>query len=133
MFRYYSTQRPVMPGGFPNKESVKKIENFESRIFCEEIGRPAWGYIEYNLPLLPSEASRYELIAAKTGCETFDNVERYMEMHDFLAADKRKVRNFLKSTRATDATITRTEILYRECGVIGRISRTQLGIQDNFK
>lgn len=39
--RYYSTQRPVMPGGFPKKPAVEKIENFDTKTFCEEIGRPS--------------------------------------------------------------------------------------------
>ena len=59
--RYYSTQRPVMPGGFPKKASVKKIENFDTKTFCEEIGREAWVFIEYREPLTKEEADAYEL------------------------------------------------------------------------
>lgn len=60
--RYYSTQRPVMPGGFPKKEAVAKIENFDTKTFCEEIGREAWGFIEYQEPLTKEQAVAYELI-----------------------------------------------------------------------
>ena len=42
MFRYYSIMRPVLPGGFPKKELVEKIENFDTKTFCKEIGREAW-------------------------------------------------------------------------------------------
>ena len=59
--RYYSTQRPVMPGGFPKKAAVEKIENFDTKTFCEEIGREAWGFIEYREPLTKEEADAYEL------------------------------------------------------------------------
>lgn len=38
--RYYSTQRPVMPGSFP-KEGVQEIHNFDSRTYVPEIGREA--------------------------------------------------------------------------------------------
>lgn len=62
--RYYSIQRPVMPGGFPKKAAVEKIENFDTKTFCEEIGREAWGYIEYEEPLAEGEADAYELTRA---------------------------------------------------------------------
>lgn len=60
MFRYYSTQRPVLPGGFPKNAYVERIENFDTKIFCEEIGREAWGYIEYQVELTKEEADAYE-------------------------------------------------------------------------
>lgn len=61
MVRYYSTMRPVMPGGFPKSRDAVKVENFDTRIFCEEIGRDAWGYIEYSEALTKEEADAYEL------------------------------------------------------------------------
>jgi len=61
MVRYYSTQRPVLPGGFPKKVEVERIENFDTKTFCEEIGREAWGYIEYSTALTTEEAGAYEL------------------------------------------------------------------------
>ncbi|WP_320973317.1 hypothetical protein [Enterocloster bolteae] len=61
MFRYYSTMRPVQPGGYPNRESVEEIHNFDTKTFCEEIGREAWGYIDYNEALTKEEAEDYEL------------------------------------------------------------------------
>lgn len=62
MFRYYSTMRPVLPGSFPKKALVEKIENFDTKTFCEEIGRDAWGYIEYREALTKEEADAYELV-----------------------------------------------------------------------
>jgi len=61
MVKYYSTQRPVLPGSFPRKNEAERIENFDTKIFCEEIGREAWGYIEYSTALTKEEADAYEL------------------------------------------------------------------------
>lgn len=59
--KYYSTQRPVMPGSFPKKEAVERIENFDTKTFCEQIGQDAWGFIEYKEPLTKEGADAYEL------------------------------------------------------------------------
>ena len=58
--RYYSTQRPIMPGSYPKPAGnpVVEIRNFG------EIGREAWGYIEYEQALFPGQAQSYELILA---------------------------------------------------------------------
>lgn len=69
MVKYYSTMRPVMPGGFPKKEAVERIQNFDTKTFCEEVGREAWGFIEYREPLTKEEADAYELTLA--GMKTF--------------------------------------------------------------
>lgn len=62
--RYYSTQRPVMPGSYPRSYSVKEIHNFEQKTFCEEIGREAWGYIEFEVSIPEDEATHWELTMA---------------------------------------------------------------------
>lgn len=64
-FRYYSTQRPIAPGTFPKPygNQVVKINNFQQgRVFVPEIGRDAWGYVEYENPLSTVMASNFELI-----------------------------------------------------------------------
>lgn len=62
--KYYSTQRPVVPGGYPKPQDnpIKMIYNFDSREHCPEIGRRAWGYIEYERSLPVELAEEYELI-----------------------------------------------------------------------
>ena len=62
--RYYSTQRPVAPGTFPKPKGnrVLEIHNFDKRIYREEAGRNAWGYIDYEKPLSEKEATDYELV-----------------------------------------------------------------------
>lgn len=67
--RYYSTQRPVMPGSFPGGYAVDEIVNFDQRTFCEEIGREAWGYIDFAVPLPEGEAKKWELV--QEGLRTF--------------------------------------------------------------
>lgn len=69
--RYYSTQRPITPGSFPKPmaNEVKEIHNFEEKTYCEEIGREAWGYIEYAQALAPEQASCCELTPAKKVAE----------------------------------------------------------------
>lgn len=53
MYRYYLTQRPAMPGSFPRPmhNYPKEVHNFDKRTFCEEIGREAWAYVEYEKPV----------------------------------------------------------------------------------
>lgn len=60
--RYYSTQRPVGPGTFPKEQKVIEVVNFDRRTFCEEIGRPAWGYPEYEAEISRKGAEDYELV-----------------------------------------------------------------------
>ena len=64
--RYYSTQRPVTPGAFPGPggNKIVEIHNYDSKTYCEELGREVWGYIDYEQPLTPEKAASYELIPA---------------------------------------------------------------------
>lgn len=45
-YKYYSTERPVMPGSFPKPQgnTVLNIENFNDRSYVGKIGREAWGF-----------------------------------------------------------------------------------------
>lgn len=71
--RYYSIMRPVMPGSYPKKAAAQEIENFDEKTFCEEIGREAWGYIDYSEELTESEAADCELVPAKENKEEITN------------------------------------------------------------
>ena len=66
-YRYYSTQRPIMPGSYPKNRYVKVLEihNFNQKEFVQEIGQEAWGYIEYDKPLGYFAVADYELVAVK--------------------------------------------------------------------
>lgn len=61
--RYYSTQRPVGPGTFPKPKDNRVLDlwNFDKPIFCEQVGREAWGYINYEKPLTQQQTASYEL------------------------------------------------------------------------
>lgn len=60
--RYYSTQRPLGPGTYPRQNGGETITIFVSPVYCEEIGRETWGYIDYKEPITPEQAACYELI-----------------------------------------------------------------------
>ncbi len=68
MERYYSTQRPVAPGTYPKPEHnrIGEIVNFDSKTYCPEIEREAWGYIEYEYPLSDGVVADYELATENT-------------------------------------------------------------------
>lgn len=59
--RYYSTQRPLTPGAFPTERAMV-VENYGEKIYVENIGRGAWGHVEYPESLDPKVAEVYELI-----------------------------------------------------------------------
>ena len=61
--KYYSTQRPLMPGCCP-RAGVQEVVNFDDKKFCKEIGCEAWGFVEYNRELTQDEVDDYELTPA---------------------------------------------------------------------
>lgn len=61
--KYYSVTRPILPGGYPREANVLKIQNFETPVMCQNLGRTVWGIIEFNVALSLEEAAAYELIA----------------------------------------------------------------------
>ena len=62
--KYYSIERPVEPWSYPEPKDnpVKEIWNFNGPIFCEQIGRQAWGYVVYEKPLNEDAAYAYDLM-----------------------------------------------------------------------
>lgn len=61
VYRYYSILRPVGPGTFPKKGTVR-IHNFDKREYINRIDHAAWGYIEYDEKLTEKEARDYDLV-----------------------------------------------------------------------
>lgn len=77
-YRYYSTQRPLGPGTHPRQDGTENVVNFfAGKVFCEEIGREAWGYIEYTEPLTEKESRDYELTPAGAGPATGRVIEGF--------------------------------------------------------
>lgn len=66
MFKYYSTQRPIEPGSFPNRPDNRaaNIVNYDERRHVENSSFQAWGELTYESPLSQEEVSAYELRAA---------------------------------------------------------------------
>lgn len=129
---YYSTQRPITLGTFPNQKGnrIIRIKNFDSRTYVDAIGREAWGQIEYDKPLPRKLADSYELAAEN---ETFSNVEDYMEKHEFSFADKEKVRKVLKDAEAAAAVLTQKALRFANpSGEIQMVTRADLGIAKNM-
>lgn len=62
MYKYYSAMRPIVPGGYPKTEPVRKVINFDAKQLIPSIGERVWGYIEYEHPLTAEDAAEYELI-----------------------------------------------------------------------
>lgn len=62
LYRYYCPMRPVAPGTVPIKHEITDYENFVDRQYIPEIGREAWGWVEYSEPLPDTEIAEYELI-----------------------------------------------------------------------
>lgn len=78
--KYFSTQRPLTPGAFPNHlHHPVNLVNFDQKVFREEIGREAWGYVEYAEPLDPDTVRNYELTPApiKTKTLHFHGIDQW--------------------------------------------------------
>lgn len=91
--KYYSTQRPVVPGSFPKPQGNKVLDivNFDDRMAVPEIGgRPAWGYVEYEKPLSPELEKSYELVAEQMK-------SNFLAIKDLLAGYTPKQRGFVSN------------------------------------
>lgn len=63
--RYYSTQRPLGPGTYPARTyHFDNVVNFPEKTFVEEIGREAWGYLDFHCCLPDEEIKAWELTPA---------------------------------------------------------------------
>ncbi len=60
--RYYSIMRPIGIGTYPTGARVTNIVNFHQRMYVPEIGREAWGYIEFSHTLSKKYQMEYELL-----------------------------------------------------------------------
>lgn len=63
VMRAYSVSRPVDIGTYPKDYEVADIVNFDTRRLVAEIGRDAWGYIDF-FDRVPQEVlERFELVS----------------------------------------------------------------------
>jgi len=61
VYRYYSVSRPVAAGNFPTK-GVVKVRNFGGRMFCKELKRKVYGYVDYDRPLQACDLDEFHLV-----------------------------------------------------------------------
>lgn len=90
-YRYYSTQRPISPGTYPNGENKPvSIENFDERQVVENGQLQAWGYLEYAEPLSQKEMKDYELKAVSASVTRVNTPEKQKEKKKSVLADLHK-------------------------------------------
>lgn len=90
-YRYYSTQRPISPGTYPNGENKPvSIENFDERQPVENGQLQAWGYLEYAEPLSQKEMKDYELKAVSASVTRVNTPEKQIERKKSVLADLHK-------------------------------------------
>lgn len=90
-YRYYSTQRPISPGTYPNGENKPvSIENFDERQSVENGQLQAWGYLEYAEPLSQKEMKDYELKAVSASVTRVNTPEKQTERKKSVLADLHK-------------------------------------------
>lgn len=90
-YRYYSTQRPISPGTYPNGENKPvSIENFDERQPVENGQLQAWGYLEYAEPLSQKEMNEYELKAVSASVTRVNTPEKQTEKKKSVLADLHK-------------------------------------------
>lgn len=90
-YRYYSTQRPIAPGTYPNGENKPVvIENFDDRQTVENGQLQAWGYLEYGKPLSQKEMNDYELKAVSASVTRVNTPEKQTGKKKSVLADLQK-------------------------------------------
>lgn len=64
-YRYYLTERPLQMGAFPQPADNKPVlvAPFGEKIHAPNIGKYAFGFVEYDHPLTPEQIYQYELTA----------------------------------------------------------------------
>jgi hypothetical protein len=62
-YRYYLLYRGRGPGCQPN--GFVAAQDFDHKQYVDEIGRWAFGWVEYDWPLTEKEISEYELAGVK--------------------------------------------------------------------
>lgn len=74
--RAYALHRPISIGTWPERYAgiTKVIVNFDRYRFVEEIGRHAFGYIEFSEDVPREELDRFELMVPKADDEMLDRV-----------------------------------------------------------
>ena len=72
-YQYYSTQRPIDIGTFPNQSDNQptNIQNFDVRTPVENGAFMAWGVLTYAKPLTADEVARFELRPSRLNLDVY--------------------------------------------------------------
>ena len=78
--RTYAIHRPIGPFTWPSehRDKVSAIVNFDRMEFVPEIGRNAFGYIEWAENPPAEDLARYELVAPPTEDPMWDKIGRIL-------------------------------------------------------
>lgn len=102
-YRYYSTQRPIMPGTYPGGENQPvHIENFDERMSVEDGQLQAWGYLEYASPLSAKDRESYELQAVLYQKDRAVVPEKGTERKKSVLADLHQKKELVAGTNAPE-------------------------------
>ena len=106
MYKYYSTQRPIGPGTFPQPEGNPPLEviNYDERLpVSGEVFR-AWGELWYLHPLTEKQIADYELRPAHDNPEGREPVpERGAAQKPPIAEQMKEAGRKAREQRAPDA------------------------------
>lgn len=123
-YKYYSMYQPIIPGGYPRMENIKEIRNFDRKIFCEEIGGEAWGYISYYQLLPEGIAENYGLKLA--GIRTWYCVTSSYDDKGNAIAAITAIQEALKQPESTYTSIKRKDIY---CDWYGNQEEAQAAVE----
>lgn len=86
--RAYAIHRPIGPFTWPSehRDKVVDIVNYDTLTFVPEIGRNAFGYIDFNDDVPMEDLDRYELVTDPKQDERLVMVGR--TLHKFMAAEQ---------------------------------------------
>lgn len=76
--RAYGIHRPLGPFTWPSehRDKVVEIVNFDQRRYVDEVGRWAFGYIDFSEDVPMEGLARYELMVPREQDDMFDKVVR---------------------------------------------------------
>ncbi|MBO8161344.1 MAG: hypothetical protein H0Z24_06870 [Thermosipho sp. (in: Bacteria)] len=86
VYRYYLTLRPPGPGSQP-RGFIKQV-SFDNKKYIDEIGKEAWGYVEYDKPIKNPES--WDMVESKA-----KNIEK--EVENKAVNDKEEVAKFIEN------------------------------------
>lgn len=82
LFKYYSTQRPIEPGTYPEppENELRGILRYRSRTPVEGGAFQAWGELNYAHPLSDRQLYDYELRPSRSNPDVRETMERQAQV-----------------------------------------------------